>query len=49
MDVPRDFLKRDLPDKYDLVYAHGVIDCVYDIDLFLTKLLKLTNKYAYIH
>lgn len=49
MDLKNEFLKRNLPTKYDLVYAHGVIDCVYDIELFLNVLLKCCKKYAYIH
>jgi len=35
--------------QYDLVFSLYVIDHVYDIDKFLTKILKVCKKYAYIH
>jgi hypothetical protein len=44
-----DFLKMDIDKKYDFVFSMGVVDHVYDIDLFISKIIKLTNKYAYIN
>ena len=43
-----DFLKMDFHKKYDLVFSHSVIDHVYDIDLFLTKITQICKKYAYV-
>ncbi|HXX06036.1 MAG TPA: hypothetical protein VEJ68_04355, partial [Candidatus Bathyarchaeia archaeon] len=34
--------------KYDLIYSHAVVDHVYDIDAFITKIAKNCLKYAYI-
>ncbi len=49
MNMDEEFSKRNLPKEYDLVYAHGVIDNVYDIELFLKIFLKCCKKYGYIH
>ena len=49
MNLIEEFSKRNLPKEYDLVYAHGVIDNVYDIELFLRIFLKCCKKYGYIH
>ena len=43
-----DFLKMNIEDKFDMIFAHGVIDCVYDVELFLQKINKTCKKYAYI-
>jgi len=43
-----DFLKMNISKKYDLVFSHAVIDHIYDIDLFLTKIVKICKKYVYI-
>jgi len=43
-----DFIKMEIHKQYDLVFSLGVIDHVYDIDKFLTKILKVCKKYAYI-
>ena len=43
-----DFIKMDLNKKYDLVYSHAVVDHVYDIDKFISKIIVTTSKYAYI-
>lgn len=44
-----DFLKMDITEKYDLVYSHAVIDHVYDVDSFISKICFLSKKYAYIN
>ncbi len=44
-----DFIKMDLEKKYDLVFTHAVIDHVYDIEAFLSKIVVATKKYAYIN
>jgi len=43
-----DFLKNNLNRKFDLVYSHAVIDHVYDIELFIENIVKLSRKNAYI-
>jgi len=43
-----DLLKMNLEMKYDLVFSQSVIDHVYDIDLFITKIANATEKYAYV-
>ena len=44
-----DFIKMKLAQKYDLVFTHAVIDHVYDIESFLSKIIDATTKYAYIN
>jgi SAM-dependent methyltransferase len=44
-----DFIKMDMAKKYDLVFSHAVVDHVYDIDIFISKIAKITKKYAYIN
>lgn len=44
-----DFIKMDFKQTYDLVYSHAVVDHVYDIDAFISKIVKITKKYAYIN
>jgi len=44
-----DIIKMDFKKTYDLVFSHAVVDHVYDIDEFLTKVVKATKKYAYIN
>ena len=44
-----DFIKMEISKQYDLIYSLGVIDHVYDIEKFLTKILKICKKHAYIH
>lgn len=44
-----DFIKTDITKKYDLVYSHAVVDHVYDIDVFISKIVKISKKYAYIN
>lgn len=43
-----DFIKMDLQKQFDLVFSHSVIDHVYDINDFLSKIIKITKNYAYI-
>jgi len=45
-----DFLKMSFEDNtsFDLVFSHDVITHVSDIDGFLRKCLKLTNRYLYV-
>ena len=44
-----DFIKMDFREKFDLVYSHAVVDHVYDIDEFISKIIRSTKKYAYIN
>ena len=44
-----DFIKMELPKKFDLVFSHAVVDHVYDIDTFISKIIDSTRKYAYIN
>ena len=43
-----DFIKMNLGKKYDLVFSHAVIDHVYDIPAFLSKIVQACKKYAYV-
>jgi len=43
-----DILKMNLQEKYDLVFSHAVIDHVYDINGFLSKISQVCKKYAFI-
>ena len=43
-----DFIKMKLQKKYDLVFSHAVIDHVYDIEGFLSKIVEVCKKYAYV-
>ena len=42
-----DFLKNNYQ-KYDLVFSHMVIDHIYDVELFISKIVRATEKYAYV-
>lgn len=44
-----DFIKMKMNNKFDLVYTHAVVDHVYDIDEFISKIIDKTNHYAYIN
>jgi hypothetical protein len=44
-----DFIKLELTEKYDFVFSHAVVDHVYNIEQFITNLIKSTRKYAYIN
>jgi len=43
-----DYLQMNIEKKFDLVFSNAVIDHVYDIDLFLSKIIKSCKKHAYI-
>jgi len=43
-----DFLKKSLNKKFDLVFSHALIDHVYDVDLFVEKIIESSNRSAYI-
>ena len=43
-----DFIKKDIQDTWDLVFAFDVIDHVYDVELFIKNLVKATKKHAYV-
>lgn len=43
-----DFLKMEINEKFDLVFSHGVVNHVPDIDLFLSKIIKVCKKFAHI-
>ena len=43
-----DFLKKALNKKFDLVFSHALIDHVYDVDLFIEKIIEVSNRFAYI-
>jgi SAM-dependent methyltransferase len=44
-----DFIKIQWNRKFDLVFSHAVIDHVYNINGFLSKIIESTKKYAYIN
>jgi ubiquinone/menaquinone biosynthesis C-methylase UbiE len=46
--IAGDFIKMDMNQTYDLVFSHAVIDHVYDIDTFLSNVVKSCKKYAYV-
>ena len=46
--IAGDFLKLDFTQEYDLVISHAVVDHVYDMDAFVSKIVKLTKQFAYI-
>ena len=43
-----DFQKMELGKKYDLIFSLSVVESVYDIDNFITKIVENCTKYAYI-
>ena len=43
-----DLIKTKFVKKFDLIFSHAVIDHVYDIDSFLTKIISLSKKHVYI-
>jgi len=47
--IDGDFIKMDVKSQFDLVFSHAVIDHVYDIDSFMTNLIKSCKKFAYIN
>jgi SAM-dependent methyltransferase len=43
-----DYTKLNLDKKFDLVFSHGVINHIPDIELFFKKIIEITKKFAYI-
>tara|TARA_B100001765_G_scaffold185248_1_gene129797 strand:- start:226 stop:909 length:684 start_codon:yes stop_codon:yes gene_type:complete len=43
-----DFLKKNIDRKFDLIFSHALIDHVYDIDLFIEKIIKSCNRFVYV-
>ncbi|CAN1593487.1 Methyltransferase domain containing protein [Candidatus Pelagibacterales bacterium] len=43
-----DFLKDEISKKADIVMSSGTIDNIYDISLYLKRIVSLANKYIYI-
>ena len=43
-----DFLKNNLNKKFDLVFSHALIDHVYDVDLFIEKIVDASNRFVYV-
>ena len=43
-----DFLKKNIDRKFDLIFSHALIDHVYDIDLFIEKIIKSSNSFVYV-
>ena len=43
-----DFLKNNLNKKFDLVFSHALIDHVYDVDLFIEKIIDVSNRFTYV-
>lgn len=46
--ICEDFLKKNITQKWDLVFSFDVIDHVYDVELFIKNLVMATRKHAYI-
>ncbi|MCV0411877.1 class I SAM-dependent methyltransferase [Nitrosarchaeum sp.] len=44
-----DWIKMESIEKYDLIYSHAVVDHVYDIEQFISKICTQCKKYAYIN
>jgi len=47
--ICQDFIKFESRKKYDFVYSFDVIDHVYDINSFISNIIKNTKKYAYVN
>ena len=47
--VAGDFITMDINEKFDLVFSHAVLDHVYDIQGFISNIVKYTKKFAYIN
>ena len=43
-----DFLKKGINKKFDLVFSHALIDHVYDVDLFIEKIIASSNRFVYV-
>ena len=44
-----DIIDMEFDRKFDLVFSHAVIDHVYDISKFVSKIVDATEKYAYVN
>lgn len=47
--ICQDFIKFKSGKKYDIVYSFDVIDHVYDINAFISNIIKNTKKFAYVN
>ena len=47
--ISGDFITMDINEKFDLVFSHAVLDHVYDIQKFISKIVQVTKKFAYIN
>ena len=43
-----DFLKNNLNKKFDLVFSHALIDHVYDVELFIEKIIQTSKRFVYV-
>jgi SAM-dependent methyltransferase len=43
-----DFIADGIDERFDLVFAHAVIDHVYDIDAFLRAVVNASNRWVYL-
>jgi|TARA_B100001750_G_scaffold61568_1_gene48928 SAM-dependent methyltransferase len=47
--IAGDFIAMNINEKFDLVFSHAVLDHVYDIQGFISKIVQSTKKFAYIN
>ena len=47
--IAGDFITMDINEQFDLVFSHAVLDHVYDIPGFISKIINCTKKFAYIN
>src|SRR5207245_7964518 len=43
-----DFIMEGTEERFDLVFAHAVIDHVYDVDAFVRAVVEATNRWVYL-
>ena len=46
--VPGDFIAEGVGERFDLVFAHAVVDHVYDIDAFVRAAVEASNRWIYL-